>query len=139
MEASPVTVAAPAAPADVSSLSEAKKYADQIYDAVKASIGARRVTVASVTIMITTAMVEVERIKTLTGPEKKELVLHAIGRLVDEIPAAQEDRAAIKSAVTLFGPSIIDTIIAASKGQFVLNVGQGGAAPASGCDCCALL
>jgi hypothetical protein len=136
--AATVAVATGAAPLD-----EAKRYADQIYAAVKASIGTRRVTVASVTIMITTAMVEVEKITTLTGPEKKELVLHVVGRLVDEIPLDQEDRAVIRSAVMLFGPAIIDTIVAASKGQFNINVGQLGPAPGNGCcggnGCCVLL
>jgi len=119
-------------------LAEATQYADQIYSRVKASIGAQRVTVASVTIMITTAMVEVEKITTLTGPQKKNLVLHVTDRLVDEIPADQEDRAAIKAAVALFAPVLIDTIVAASKGQFGINAGLLGAAPGK-CGCCTLM
>lgn len=109
------------ASSEASTLPEAEQYADRIYDAVKAAVGARRVTVASVTIMITTAMVEAEKITALTGPQKKELVLHVVGRFVDEIPAGQEDKAAIGSAVALLGPALIDTVVAASKGQFGIN------------------
>ena len=113
-----------------------QKYADQIYDRVKASIAAKRISVANVTIMLTMAMVEVEKVATLTGPQKKELVIHVVSRLVDEIPAEQEDKAAITAAVALFMPSIIDAIVAASKGQFGLNAGaDAGGTPAK---CCAL-
>ena len=101
---------------------EAKQNADKLYDAIKASIGTQSISVASVIIMITTAMVEVEKITSLTGPQKKELVIHVIGRLIDEIPSNQEDKAAIKSAFVLFAPSIIDTIVAASRGKYNLNL-----------------
>jgi hypothetical protein len=99
-----------------------QQLADQLYDIVRRSIDTKRITVASVLNIVTIVMVEVERLGVATGPQKKELALHVIARLIDEIPADQEDKAAIKNAVALLGPSIIDTIVAASKGQITINI-----------------
>ena len=144
------------APAPNNTPPEAQKNADAVYNAVKTAIGTGRVTVASVMIMITTAMVEVEKFTALTGPQKKQLVIHVVDRLIEEIPATQEDKAAIKSAVDLFMPCVVDTVIAVSKSQLAINVkhrisqlgaeitniisGVGAAPPAgSSSKCCAIL
>lgn len=109
----------------------AREFVDTVYDAVKQAIGARRVTAASAVIMVTAAMAAVEKNRGLSGPLKKELALHVVGRLVGEIPAGQEDRAALAAAVALLGPALVDALAAAAKGQIGVN---GGGAPPPG-DC----
>jgi hypothetical protein len=122
---------------------EEQALADQVYDRVKSAIGTKRVSVASVTIMLTAAVAEVEKLPGLTGMQKKDLVVHVVSRLTDEIPADQEDRAAIRGAVALLLPHLVDALVAAANGQ----LGFGGAAamppaPAPAACCgggCALL
>lgn len=116
-----------------------QQLADQLYDQVKRSIDTKTVTVASVINIVTTTMDAVERLGVATGPQKKELVLHVIGRLADEIPAEKEDKLAIKNAITLLAPSIIDSIVAASKGQIAINIpGLAADGKCCGKDCCVI-
>ncbi len=98
--------------------------ADAIFNAVRSAIKARRVTVASAAVIITAAMTAAEKLGGLTGPEKKALVLDAAGRVVDELPMGAEDKSALKAAVALLGPSVVDAIVAAQKGQ--LGLGRSG-------------
>lgn len=96
--------------------------ADQVYNRVRSSIAAGRITVAGATIMLTAAMAEAERIRTLSGLQKKALVLHVVDRLVGEIPVGQEDREAIQAATALLLPSMIDALVAAGEGK--LGIGH---------------
>jgi hypothetical protein len=126
------TVVAPTAVVGASAPFDTKKYANQVYNDLKTSLGTGAVTVASVINLITTGMEEVEKFVVLSGPQKKELVLYAINDILNELPFSQADLAMIKSAFTLFGSSIIDTIAAASKGQIKINTGAIAAAAATG-------
>jgi len=89
---------------------------DRIYNAVRASIVDKKLTGGRVTIMITTAMTAVERLGNLSGPEKKDLVLHVLDRIVDEIPVDESEKDAIRAALAL-APVVIDSIVSAAKGQ----------------------
>lgn len=109
-----------------------QKLADQVYDRVNAAIEAKHLTIVSITTLIATAMAEAEKITTLNGEQKKELVVHVVSRLVDEMPADQEDREAIRATAAVMMPSIIDAIVAAASGQFGINGGQAGAGAGAG-------
>lgn len=89
---------------------------DRIYNAVRASIVDKKLTGGRITIMITTAMSAVERLGNLSGPEKKDLVLHVLDRIVDEIPVEESEKDAICAALAL-APFVIDSIVSAAKGQ----------------------
>lgn len=95
--------------------------ADRIYAAVKSSIRTKKVTVASATAMMGVAMAEVEKVRGLSGMEKKELVIYVISKLLDEIPINQADRDDIKAIVTGMLPSVIDAVVSAASGKLSLN------------------
>jgi hypothetical protein len=123
---------------------EEQALADIVYDRVKAAIGTKRVSAASVTIMLTAAIAEVEKLPNLTGMQKKALVTHVVDRLLNEIPAEQDDRDAIRAATALMLPHMIDTLVAAANGQLGFGGGAmgGGVAPAAPGGCgggCTLL
>ena len=96
---------------------------DALYDQVRATFTGR-VSVASVLNIATYTMAAVEKLGGMSGPQKKDSVVHVIARLVGELPADQEDREAIQAAVRLLLPSIIDTIVSATKGQIDINANQ---------------
>jgi len=118
-----------------------QQLADQLYDQVRKSIDTKTITAASLINIAVTAMVSVEVLGVTSGPQKKALVLHVVGRLADELPATtsaeRADKAAVKNAVILLGPTI-DMIVAASKGEVAINVGGGPAPAPAGSKCCAI-
>lgn len=110
--------------ADTSAVDE---LVDEVYGTVKSGFRSR-VTPDNVVVLITEAMMAVERIQqsyekfhALSGPAKKDVVLEVLERLVSELPVGRAEKDAIVSAVNLLAPSVIDTIVSASKGQFDLN------------------
>ena len=92
----------------------------QLYDILKIAIDAESITPESVLITITIVMVEVEKVGNATGEQKKALALYLIGLLVKEIPS-EAVRDATASCVKLLGPSIIDALVDASKGNLNIN------------------
>jgi hypothetical protein len=94
---------------------------DALYGQVKDRIILKDVKPSNVMIMLTYGMTAVEKQKGLTGPEKKEVVVHLVRRLVGEIPGDDEDKVALQAAVELLLPPLIDTLVAASRGKLDLN------------------
>lgn len=64
--------------------------------------------------LVTAAMVEVERIEGLAGPEKKQVVIAAVTRVCAELVPDETARLAL----TLLLPGIIDALVAAAKGKY---------------------
>lgn len=95
----------------------AAEHARKTVDHVKA-IFSKKIKPANVLLLVTYTMQTVERIGGLSGPQKKELVMECLQTLVEEIPFDAEDRAAIQVAVSTLAPAIIDTLVAAAKGQY---------------------
>lgn len=93
--------------------------AEQVYDQVRRTFGGR-VTAANVVLLVTLAMTAAEKAAAASGPQKKDLVLAVVNRLVDELAGA-DDRDSIKLAVGLLAPGIIDGVVAAAKGQLDLG------------------
>ena len=110
---------------EVAAISTEQQLVDQLYEQVKTTIDTKVITAASAVNIITATMAMVESMCAAPGPQKKALVLHIIDRLVDEIPAEREDKLAIKNAIALLAPSIIDSIVAVSKGQVAINLPGG--------------
>jgi hypothetical protein len=113
------------------SAAEAQRRTNQLYDSVKRLVDAQTITVASVVGTLTTIMVEIESLGGLTGPQKKAAAMQVLNRLIDEMPADAEEVPLIRGAVALLGPTIIDNLIAASKGQIAVNIA--GRCAGSGC------
>jgi hypothetical protein len=107
-------------------------YAALLYERVKATIRDGVLTPTSAVVMLTTAMAQVEAFAGMGGPEKKSLVLDLVDRLLGEIPVAQADGDAIRAAVRLLLPAVVDAVVAAAGGAFGINV----TAAARRCSCC---
>lgn len=102
---------------------------EEAYNAIKKQIDIKKFRATQVITFTALAMRLVERYPTLTGPEKKDLVIRLATRLVSEIPKLkEEDKAALDLMIQMALPSAIDHLIAASKGELELNV----AAPSGG-------
>jgi hypothetical protein len=89
---------------------------ERIYSDVRASIFDDPLTSGRITVIITTAMTAVARISSMSGSDKKELVLRILDRIVDDIPVDDAEKSAIRAAIAL-APFVIDSIVAAAKGQ----------------------
>jgi hypothetical protein len=94
---------------------------DSSYEEVKRHITIKDVKPSNIMIMLTRAMSVVDRVKGLSGPEKKEVVVHLVRRLLDEIPGDSEEKGLLRAAVELILPPLIDTLVAASRGKLDLN------------------
>jgi hypothetical protein len=69
-------------------IAEMQTLMDIIYNEVKESIVNKTFGLNNVVVLITIVMQVVEKVKTLTGPEKKEVVITVIKRLLSEIEMA---------------------------------------------------
>lgn len=107
---------------ELSSPSEPHTATDDLYEQIRRKINLEKFSAADAVNLITTAMVAAEKVGGMTGPEKKGTVLHLLERLIAEIPVSNENKAAIQLAVATLAPGIIDTIVAASRGQVVINL-----------------
>lgn len=102
---------------------------EEAYNAIKQQVDVKKFRATDVITFTALAMRLVERYPTLTGPEKKSLVIRLATRLVSEIPKLKkEDKAALDLMIQMALPSAIDHLIAASKGELELNI----AAPSGG-------
>lgn len=95
---------------------------DQVIIDMKAAIANRKVNLSTFMLLVPRCMEIVEKIPTLTGPEKKALVLEVLARLVEELPIDEEDKQSLKLIVTTVVPVVVDTIVSSALGQFAINV-----------------
>ena len=94
---------------------------DALYDQIKERIVLKDIKASNAMLLLTFTMAAVEKQKQLSGPEKKEVVVSLVGRLVGEIPGDIEDKLALQAAVELILPPLIDTLVAATRGKLDLN------------------
>ena len=60
----------------------------------------------------------------ITGPDKKRIVIQLLNWITDELPIDDESRELLREAVTTVVPTMIDTLIFASRNTKVLKVFQ---------------
>ena len=92
-----------------------------LYNHIKEKFVYEAVNASNVINLIMFVMVLVENQKNLTGYQKKGIVVYLVELFIEEISGDKEDKLALQSAVQLLLPSIVDTIITATRGQFDLN------------------
>lgn len=90
---------------------------DQIHEEVRASIVNKKFGPNNIIVLVTIVMQIVEKLGALTGPEKKEVAISVISRLIMEIPMGENDRATIKMIVDTTLSKTIDYIIMAANGE----------------------
>lgn len=88
------------------------------YNKLVQSIKGQQLNAATAIIFVTRAMQIIEESKSLSGPEKKQIVLDLIVKLITETPMKDEPKALLLS---LPYSSIIDQIVAATKNQLKIN------------------
>lgn len=88
------------------------------YEKLVAIVKNQTLNPATSIIFITHAMQLVEQLKSLSGPEKKQLVIELMVKLIRESPLSDDVKALLYA---LPYASIIDSIIAASKNQLKIN------------------
>lgn len=97
--------------------------AQQLYLHLKKIVANKKVDANSILNVTLSAMLFVESYKTVTGEQKKEMVLQAIERVVNEIPNLEpETRANLNLVMKLTLPGFIDNIIKVNNGELsVIN------------------
>lgn len=95
---------------------------EMCYERLKARINGDDFSSSDIIIFAVQGMQVVERYPQLTGPEKKQYVIRLAKRIVNDLAKIEEvDRAALLLAIDMLLPSMIDQVVAASRGQLDLN------------------
>lgn len=100
------------------------------YELLKARIDKKKISADDVVIFAVQGMQVVERYPQLSGAEKKQLVLDLSKQVVSDLKMIDESkRDAINLAIDMLLPTMIDQIIAATRGELDINkiVGRCGA------------
>ena len=93
---------------------------DVVYSNLRDMLSKKQVTVNNIIGIVTLAMQLVQQYGTLNGVEKKQVVVNAITRVVDEIPMNESDRIAVKAVVATTLSKTIDYVIAIANGEIDL-------------------
>ena len=93
---------------------------EQVYKQVVRSIRKRKISVGDISLLVVNVMGAVEKLRYLSGQEKKELVVEVVDMIVENF-VGEEDKDAVSLAVRTILPSLIDTVVQVSKGLGNLN------------------
>ncbi len=116
----------------MSDLVKLEELATKAFEELKSMIVGKDLDLANIVIVASSAMKIVEHIKELDGPQKKQMVVELVNRIVDElVPEDKQD--ALKLFIQFTLPTVIDQVIAATKGKMDINVIT---KKASGCFSC---
>jgi hypothetical protein len=94
---------------------------DLCYNEIKNGIQGELKT-SNVIIIMMRCMEVVEKYKTLNGIEKRDLVLRIMIKLVEDFENDQDEKEALRLLIKTMGPSMVDSLILASKGKFQINL-----------------
>jgi hypothetical protein len=98
-------------------ISEVTPLVDQVYDDVRKSIVNKTFSATNFIVLVTIVMQVVEKLAELSGPEKKEIAIRVIKRLIMEIPMPENEKEAIAIIVETTLSKSIDYIIMAANGE----------------------
>ena len=99
-------------------VSEVESIVDQVYDNIKTMIVNKQFNVSSFVMLITMVMQALEQLPQLTGPEKKDVAIKVIKKLILEIPIPGIDSEAAGVIIDTSLNTTIDFIISAANGEF---------------------
>lgn len=86
-------------------------------EVAKTAVLGGQVSPAKITLMIMNTMVAIEKVQSMTGIQKKELVIHAVGDALRHFNAEAD----LVLAFNLMAPSVIDSLVAANRGKLLLK------------------
>lgn len=90
---------------------------NMIYDRIRESIVNKKVTLSNIMIIVSSAIKIIEEFTNLTGQEKKNIVITAIKRAIEEIPMSNNDRIAADLMIDSVLNRMIDVIIGVATGE----------------------
>jgi C4-dicarboxylate-specific signal transduction histidine kinase len=97
--------------------------ADILFNAIIKAYNNRKIEPGNAIIITAMIMEKVEKIKGLSGPEKKQLVIDVMWLLVEKSGLiVEEDKEAMKIIVKNLVPNAIDALVSASHGQLKIQV-----------------
>ena len=108
---------------------------DNMYTLLKNAIVDKTINASSIMGLVASAMKVVQGFPELIGPEKKDIVINLIRRVISDLPLDELDRENIKMFIDFTLPSVIDNIISATKGNFFGKIKD--KAKSKGWSCCA--
>jgi len=92
------------------------------YELLRARIDKKKISADDVVIFAVQGMQVVERYPQLSGPEKKQLVIDLSKQIVSDLKMIDESkRDTINFAIDMVLPTVIDQIIAATRGELDIN------------------
>lgn len=99
-------------------ISEIETITENIFQQVKAAISGRIFNASTFISLVTLVMQFVEKSVAVSGPEKKQVAMNVIVKLIGEIPLEEDQKQIIVTIVNTTLPRIIDFIISAANGEF---------------------
>lgn len=93
---------------------------DVVYGKLHTMITNKTITVSNVIAIVTLTMQLVQQYASLTGQEKKYIVIHVVTKLVNEIPMNEDDRFAVQAIVNTTLDKTIDYVVAVANGEIDL-------------------
>jgi len=99
-------------------ISEIETITEDVFQQVKAAIAGRHFTANTFISLVTLVMQFVEKSLQATGPEKKQIAMNVIHKLILEIPMEDSHRTIVTTIVNTTLPTTIDFIISAANGEF---------------------
>jgi hypothetical protein len=98
-----------------------QEYVKKIFDDVKKLFQDQKLDTSIVITLAVRAMELVEKVPSLSGSQKKGIVIEVGKLMVDEMDLSDEDNAKVDVIIEVTLPIAIDLIVAASRGLFDLN------------------
>lgn len=93
----------------------------KVYDDAKVAFGSEELNTSTVITLAIRLMELVEKLPNIDGAEKKRIVIEVAKLIVNDSDLSDEDKANVNLIIDLTLPMVIDSVVAASRGQFSLN------------------
>jgi hypothetical protein len=100
------------------------KHVNKLYETLTYIIDKNELSTTNTVLISTNLMQIVEKYPGITGPQKKDLVIHVLKRFViDHLNG--ENKQAMLLFIDAFLPSVIDTIISVDKKELAIKIRKG--------------
>lgn len=94
---------------------------DDLFDQAQKIVEKRGLNMKNIVFIVTHLMQVVEKMEGLSGPDKKELVIDVIDKIIEISDLDDELKSSLQTFIDSTLPSTIEVIVSASKNQLNLN------------------
>lgn len=95
---------------------------DKLYLQLLSIIGINKLTPSSIVIITAQLMQIISTITTMSGIQKKELVISVLNRFIIEKMGDNEESQAVKTIIYATLPTIIDTYVSIDKKELIIKI-----------------